>query len=164
MTHNLSRVWIQGNEYLVALTHFPMTFPINNLSAIFSDPTGPYTIMVLSPISSMSTPSDSYISFVSNYAYVVNFSFGMGSLITLMTALSFSFLAASILTYPLNKLTKGIKMFLTGKNATSVAYMLNAFKSKYQIKKLISNTLGIMDGIEAQRDRNVGGVVEQEIY
>lgn len=104
--------------------------------------------MVLSPISSMSSPSESFLSYLSNLTYMSNFSLGVSTMITLMAVIAFSFLAANLITYPLNKLNKGIKMYLAGSAAVEVSHMLNSFVSKHQLRELITNSLGIMEQVD----------------
>lgn len=95
----------------------------------------------------MDLPSMTLSSFLEKYAYISNFPYALCAFLTVLTVISFSYIAANKIVYPLNKLAKAIVKFLNGSNATEIQATLYKFEAKHQVKMLIDNVIGILEKI-----------------
>ena len=159
-----STLTIGESQYVVSTTSYPSSFGLGNAADLIVQEGGPYTIFLLSPISSMNLPSMTLSSFLEKYAYISNFPYALGAFLTVLTVISFSYIAANRIVYPLNKLTKAIGKFLSGTNATEIQVTLYKFEAKFQVKMLIDNVIGILEKIEGQRDSNRHFNLNDETY
>lgn len=125
MMSNTSTIVIDGMSYLVGISTFPGLFPINSLTATLASTSGPYSLIVMSPISIMDLPTETLVSYLDLYAYISDFMFAVCGAITVMAVISFSYIAANLITFPLNKLSRGIKNFFKGTDSLTITVMLN---------------------------------------
>jgi hypothetical protein len=95
MTSNQSVMSIDGEQYMVGLTSFPDSYPINNITYLMTNTIGPYTIVVLSSISVMDVPSVTLTNFLDKFIYISNFSYSLCAIFTLLTVVSFTYIAAN---------------------------------------------------------------------
>lgn len=164
MQSNQSTLNIAGTSYLVGISKMPGVFPINNLTATLASTAGPFSVLVLSPINDMDLPSRTLISFLDQYGEVSDMMFGICSAMAVMAVISFSYIAANLITFPLGRLCQGIKKFLSGDDSTKVVVMLNEFKCDKQLRCLIKNATAIFERVEGEVERHQGENLEQETY
>jgi len=67
-------------------------------------PTGPYTVFVLGEIDSMDAPRITLVTFLQQFSFICNYAYGLCAIVTLLTVVTFTYLAASKISSPLSKL------------------------------------------------------------
>lgn len=145
MANNQSTVVINGTKYMVGLSSFSNTYPIHDLTYLINTASGPYTVVVLGEINSMDAPPITLSTFLGRFAFICDYAYGLCAIVTLMTVVTFTYLAANNISSPLNKLSKNIGKFLEGtKNSTSVQVAMTQIEPKHQLKVLSDNTVSIL--------------------
>lgn len=155
MASNQSSININGTQYIVGLSSFPDVYPIDNLSFLLGTPNGPYTVFALGEIATMNAPPTTLSTFLEQFIYINNYAYGLCAIVTLMTVVSFTYIAASKISSPLSKLSKSTGKFLAGaKDSTGVQIALSQTEPKHQLKTLADNIVSILEHIEHQRQQN----------
>lgn len=155
MANNGSVITVNGTEYVVGLSSFPDKYPIDDLTYLLSTPTGPYTVFVLGEIGSMNTPPITLMNFLDRFSFICNYAYGLCAIVTLMTVITFAYVAANAISSPLSKLSKNVGKFLEDtKDATSIQVTMVQIEPKHQLKTLTNNIVSILEQIEQQRYNN----------